>query len=137
MQEPPKVVEQEVVKRERGITMVHPGVARSGRHDLPVLGAFGEFIETERRRSRNRMLLLAGFFIVILIAVVGAGLFIGMVLFDRMDRDLRTVEQTFEDYKLADADKNHERYQDSGKVVTTSSLRSLVKDQDSLVKAQD
>ena len=40
-------------------------------------------------------------------------------------------------YKLSDIDKNHERYQDSGKVVTTSSLRSLVKDQNSLVKAQD
>ncbi|MFC1664983.1 malonyl-CoA decarboxylase [Pseudomonadota bacterium] len=40
-------------------------------------------------------------------------------------------------YKLSDIDKNHERYQASGKVVTSSSLRSLVKDQESLVKAQN
>ncbi len=108
MLEPPKVVEQEVVKRERGITMVHPGALRTGHQDLPVLGAFGEFIETERRRSRNRMLLLAGFFIVILIAVVGAGLFISMVLFDRMDQDLRAAQKTFEDYKIEDTVRQSE-----------------------------
>lgn len=33
-------------------------------------------------------------------------------------------------YKLGDIDKNHERYQASGEVVTSSSLRSLVKIQD-------
>lgn len=95
MERPPKVIQQEVVRRERGITR------RGAAGDLPVLGAFGQFLDTERRRARNRMLLLSGFFVLILITVVGAGLFVGMLAFDQMKSDLYGMQQEVQTVRLA------------------------------------
>lgn len=93
MEVPPKLVGSEVVKRERGITMhPHAGALREGKDSLPVLGAFGEFIEDERRRSRTRMLVLSGFFLLILTVVVGAGILVGMLFFDRVRSDVLDVQ---------------------------------------------
>jgi len=70
----------------------HSGALRDGRDSLPVLGAFGEYLETERRRSRNRMLIMAGFFFLIVIMLVGAGILVGMLFFERVNADVHSVK---------------------------------------------
>lgn len=101
MELPPKVVSREVIRREHGLAP-HAGSADLGRtgDSLPVLGALSEFIETERRRSRNRTLILAAFFVLILIIVVGAGLFAGMLLFDQMQSNVDDMQSKVDRFQL-------------------------------------
>jgi len=58
---------------------------------LPVLAAFQEFLEDERKRSRNRMLILSGFFLLILVSVVTCGTLVGMLAYKDMQADYDQV----------------------------------------------
>jgi cell division protein FtsB len=62
---------------------------------LPVLAAFQEFIEDERKRSQNRMLILSGFFLVVLISVIGVVLTIGTFVFRHMREEVTDVRRNF------------------------------------------
>jgi predicted nucleic acid-binding Zn ribbon protein len=58
---------------------------------LPVLEAFQEFLEDERKRSRNRMFVLSAIFTLLLICVIFCGLFIGSVFLGKMKDEMREV----------------------------------------------
>jgi len=58
---------------------------------LPVLEAFQEFLEEERKRSRNRMFVLSAIFTLLLICVIFCGLFIGSVYLGKMKNEVREV----------------------------------------------
>jgi len=58
---------------------------------LPVLEAFQDFLEEERKRSRNRMFVLSAIFTLLLICVIFCGLFIGSVYLSKMKNELREV----------------------------------------------
>lgn len=62
---------------------------------LPVLDAFRQFLAAERRRARNRMLGLAGVFILILVALGIAA----VGVFDRLAGDFRVVRSEIETVK--------------------------------------
>jgi len=64
---------------------------------LPVLAAFQEFIEDERKRSQNRMLIISGFFLIILVSVIGTGLTIGTFVFRHMRDEVTEVRRNFTD----------------------------------------
>ena len=63
---------------------------------LPVLEAFQEFLEDERKRSRNRMFVLASIFTLLLVCVVFCGLFIGSVYLSKMKDELKDVRYNSE-----------------------------------------
>lgn len=71
---------------------------------LPVLEAFQQFLEAERHRTRNRMLMLTGFFVVLLLLILGGTLFTGMLLFQRVDRDVSAVREDLRDVRT----QNHQ-----------------------------
>lgn len=66
-------------------------VAGTG-ESLPVLEAFQEFLETERRLTRTRMLALTAVFAGILVTVVAVGLVVGMSYYGRMREDYVRVQ---------------------------------------------
>ncbi|MDA3799305.1 MAG: hypothetical protein PF692_09520 [Kiritimatiellae bacterium] len=63
---------------------------------LPVLEAFQEFLEEERKRSRNRMFILSAIFTLLLVCVIFCGLFIGSVYLSKMKDELRQVSHNSE-----------------------------------------
>jgi hypothetical protein len=63
------------------------GIERTPK-SLPVLRAFQDFLEAERRRSRNRILFLTAFFAAVLISVVSIGLFVGMAFMGQVRGDV-------------------------------------------------
>lgn len=74
---------------------------------LPVLAAFQEFLDDERKRSRNRMLILSGFFLIIIISVVTCGTLVGMLVYkdvqadySRMQSDVLQLEKDANEGKL-------------------------------------
>lgn len=92
MELPPKLVGQEVARRERGISPTPPADGGHDADSLPVLGAFGEFLEAERRRARTRMWILSGFFLLLFILVAGAALLTGALFYQRMQADVQVME---------------------------------------------
>jgi len=78
----------------RGSVAPHGGamLAKAGeKGSLPVLEAFQDFLEEERKRSRNRMFILSAIFTLLLICVIFCGLFIGSVYLSKMKNELREV----------------------------------------------
>ncbi len=78
----------------RGYVAPHGGamLAKAGeKGSLPVLEAFQDFLEEERKRSRNRMFILSAIFTLLLICVIFCGLFIGSVYLSKMNNELREV----------------------------------------------
>lgn len=55
---------------------------------LPVLKAFQEFIETERRHARRQVMVVTTFFLMLFVLVTGAGAFFGYVFFSQMNTDM-------------------------------------------------
>jgi hypothetical protein len=62
------------------------------RENLPVLAAFQEFLELERRRTRNNIIALSLFFSFILFACILSAYFIGNALIRQMKTDLYGLE---------------------------------------------
>ena len=56
------------VVRRQGV-----GIEPADAESMPVLEAFQQFLDTERRRSRNRMLILSAVFSVVLLIVIAGG----------------------------------------------------------------
>ncbi|MBN2301480.1 MAG: hypothetical protein JXN60_03080 [Lentisphaerae bacterium] len=71
-----------------------------GKGSLPVLEAFQEFLDNERKRMRNRLLCLAGFFLLLFIAMSAISLLVGKALVDKarsdfsdFQADVKEIEQ--------------------------------------------
>lgn len=72
-------------------------LAKSGeKGSLPVLEAFQEFLEDERKRSRNRMFILTSIFTLLLFCVIFCGLFIGSVYLAKMKDEVKDVRYSSE-----------------------------------------
>lgn len=56
--------------------------------EFPVLEAFQQFLESERRRSRRNMLLMTGIFVGALLAVIAASTLLGTAIYREMADDL-------------------------------------------------
>ena len=97
----PNDVRHEIIKPKQNLPSTQLN------ESLPVLGAFNDFIKEERIRARNRMLIMAAFFTLIIIIIVGLGMFIGMMFFNKVDsnllltqHDLNTYRRKTENYQL-------------------------------------
>jgi hypothetical protein len=60
--------------------------------DLPVLTAFHEFLDAERRRARNRMLGMGFVFLLVISALMGAGYLVGRALVGELRSDFGTAQ---------------------------------------------
>lgn len=102
---------------------------------LPVLAAFQEFIEDERKRSQSRMLIISGFFLIILVSVIGTGLTLGTFVFRHMRDEVTDVRRSFTDLQKdsmeskADIDTSLARFQGQ-----TEGLRYHMEKQDNALE---
>jgi hypothetical protein len=87
MEIPPKAVKNQVMRLD---PMGSPALRR-GKPSLPVLEAFQEFLEAERRRAHRRMLAMAAFGLILFILLGAGGFFAGTVLFRQVAGDVRDV----------------------------------------------
>lgn len=71
---------------------------------LPVLQAFHEFIESERKAARGKLVTLSLFFIAVVISLIAAAMFISTTFFDQIRGDMAIVqgESTAARRQLAD-----------------------------------
>lgn len=67
---------------------------------LPVLAAFSDFIKTEQRRSRNRMIIMGFLFTLVIIVIIGAGVFIGTAFYNQVHTDLRQTKNDLSSYHI-------------------------------------
>ena len=66
---------------------------------LPVLEAFQEFIEAERRRSRDRLIALSVFFTTLTVLVVVGGLVVAMIMVQPLRDNFRLVATQLDSYR--------------------------------------
>jgi regulator of replication initiation timing len=96
---PPKVLRNVVSLAKKGQTTLmqnSPSVLSRipiSKENLPVLAAFQEFLELERRRTRNNIIALSLFFTFVLFASILSAYFIGSALVNQMKTDLKGLEK--------------------------------------------
>ncbi len=73
---PPKTLKTQLVRLDNNLKQIErshfAGIQRAP-GSLPVLEAFQDFLNMERRKARRRMLALSAFFVVLLLTAAGAG----------------------------------------------------------------
>jgi hypothetical protein len=70
---------------ERGaLVSIHAAAMQAGGDSFPVLKAFQDYLDTERRQARRRLTLLSCFFVFLMIVVVGGFLAAGYKVFGYM-----------------------------------------------------
>jgi len=96
---PPKVVKTKVIKAG-GAGGDGEGLAPFARHGslshvrtLPVLAAFQDFLNTERKRSRRRLLALWAVFVVLFVLLAGSAFVGGLLFYSRMSSDMLDVRE--------------------------------------------
>jgi len=95
---PPKVLKDAVSLAKTGHGSLTHGSAAAltripiSKENLPVLAAFQEFLEMERRRTRNNVIALSLFFSFVLFGCILSAYFIGNALIRQMKTDLRGLE---------------------------------------------
>lgn len=109
---PPKVLRNEVMRRDP-LAGRPAALQRRGPMDLskspvslPILEAFQDFLEAERTRTRNRILAMTLFFATVLLAVIGAGVLVGVYFHGRIKDDMAAVQRnvkTLEQLALEEA----------------------------------
>jgi hypothetical protein len=111
------------------------GALRAGTDNLPVLEAFQQFLDVERRRTRNRILMLSALFFIVLLLVAGAFVFVGLTVLQQMSGEMTRLEseltQVHADARLAQ--------EETGRRVTqlADEERALRRDVDSQAAALD
>jgi hypothetical protein len=80
------------VDRAQLAELLKPETLRRNADSLPVLAAFQEFLDVERRRTRGRMLALTFLFLVVLLAVGGVAGLIGLTYFRSAHEQTETVQ---------------------------------------------
>ena len=84
---PPKMVRRHIEDVERGVVMPRPGEPGS----LPVLEAFQEYLETERRQARGRLWALTFFYTAILLTLLAGGYFLTQSRLHDVDGDVSAL----------------------------------------------
>lgn len=95
-------------RHERGVVLFADrggSIIRTGDEaldeDMPVLNAFRQFLDQERRRARRQMIGLIALFSVLLLGLAGAGGWYVRTLLRRMGDDLETTKIRQEEARLA------------------------------------
>ena len=97
MEVPPKVVRDAARRHANGATgsslvrRENFGVMETP-ESLPVLQAFHEFIENERKAARSKLVTLSLFFIAVVISLIAAAMFISVTFFDQVRGDVNIVQ---------------------------------------------
>lgn len=97
---PPKVVSLQARRSSSDFddgalspTVRHPGrLERRMAGEFPILGAFQQFLEAERRRARQHALMLTVGFVVAIFAVVGVGLVGGFAFYRHLSKNMAGVQ---------------------------------------------
>ena len=118
MSVPPKVVKAQVIRAmppnqesvDGGLLSLarqYGGSPATRRPSLPVLEAFQEFIEMERRRARRRLLITATFFLILFFVLGGTVITAGILFYNSVAADMRDVrdELTVTDAQARDSEQ--------------------------------
>lgn len=132
MDAPPKQLDTEI----RRIAKTHDGrrVVRSaatiratipnGADSMPVLSAFNQFLEAERKNARRRMAALSAFFVFILLGLSGGLFYIGFELFSQTQADLADLQNDMREYRQALAE------------VSPDKIRGMINRQHGIVESE-
>jgi hypothetical protein len=99
---PPKALRHHVERHRSLVRSFGPlalGLTSSTGDPLPVLTAFRDFLELERRKARRRSALLATLFAILFLVVLGGGLAFNFVYLQQMKGDFHDIQKqvmTFE-----------------------------------------
>lgn len=93
---PPKVVSLQARMSNR--------VERRMAGDFPVLEAFQQFLESERRRTRRHALFLTGMFIVASLGVASVSVFVGVYVYRHMRSEVQTVQGSLQSVQAQSRD---------------------------------
>ena len=92
---PPKTLKTQLVRLDHGLKQIErkqfAGIQRAP-GSLPVLEAFQEFLDNERKRSKRRMVALCTFFVLLLLVTAGAGMGVIYWQMQRVASDYDTVK---------------------------------------------
>jgi cell division protein FtsB len=115
--DPPPQVVRDTVRREheaailpyvRGgtpaagsLTNLDPDTLRRNAGALPVLAAFQDFLEVERRRTRNRIAAVALLFLALLLAMGAVAGYFGLTYYRRADRQVTAMRSGVESVRTA------------------------------------
>ncbi len=72
--------------------LLKPETLRRNADSLPVLAAFQEFLDVERRRSRRRMIAVTFFFLIVLLAIGGMGGLVGLTYYRKTHEQTQAVQ---------------------------------------------
>lgn len=84
------------VDREQLAELLKPETLRRNADSLPVLAAFQEFLDVERRRTRGRMLALTSLFLLILLAAGGATFLVGLTFYRKTQSDTTAMHASLD-----------------------------------------
>ncbi|MBT3294184.1 MAG: hypothetical protein HN919_07810 [Verrucomicrobia bacterium] len=84
------------VNRAELTELLKPDMLRRHAESLPVLAAFQEFLDVERRRARGRMLVLTSLFLIVLLAAGGAAALVGYSYYLKTSNQAATMQASLE-----------------------------------------
>jgi len=84
------------VNRAELTELLKPDTLRRNAESLPVLAAFQEFLDVERRRARGRMLVLAALFLIVLLVAGGAAALVGYSYYLKTSDQAATMQASLE-----------------------------------------
>ena len=98
---PPKIVglqarqsnTEELAVRESHTPTKRAGGLPASVTGLPVLEAFQRFLDAERRRTRNRMMVLTALFVLVLIIAGAVSVIVGARLFRNTEKEIQGVQE--------------------------------------------
>jgi hypothetical protein len=108
------------------------GIESVSADSLPVLKAFQDFLETERKHARRQVAAVTAFFLILFLIVAGAGAFFGYVYFGRMDQQIASLQGELDRAKSSIKKETSEVL--SGLLARTDDLSTRIIDGDSIVQ---
>jgi len=137
----PEEHENEIVHLDQNLRQIQErkfGEIQRTPDSLPVLEAFQEFLDAERRRARKRMLILTGVFAVFLVAVVGGGVVAVRRTFSGVERDFDSLKDKADAFAERTSENNKATKAALGRLHTKlSDMRSsFATEQGSIVASQ-
>ena len=99
---------------------------------LPVLKAFQDFLETERKHARRQVAAVTAFFLILFLIVAGAGAFFGYVYFGQMNQQIASLQGELDRAKTSMRKETSEIL--SGLIARTDDLSTRMVDGDTIVR---
>ena len=90
-----------VLFADQGGSIIRAGDESLDEESLPVLTAFRQFLEAERKRARRQMVILIACFTVAVLALAGGGGWYVWTILKRMENGMETDKVRFEEERLA------------------------------------